>query len=102
MTDVKVTPEALEGFVATNAAMATAIGTAGSIDAAANTAVMVPVFGLNGQEFLASFIVAQANHLMSVGQLAAVHAATAATTAQGLAEYEGVDASSAAAIRSVL
>ncbi|MBM7279817.1 hypothetical protein JTZ10_18890 [Gordonia rubripertincta] len=102
MTNVKVTSEALDGFAATNAAMASAIGTAGSIDAAANTAAMVPVFGLIGQEFLASFIFAQANHLMSVGQLAAVHAATAAATATGLAEYEGTDTATAAAIRSVL
>ncbi|MFT4396802.1 type VII secretion target [Gordonia lacunae] len=102
MTNVKVTPEVLEGFAATNAAMATAVGTAGSIDAAANTAAMVPVFGLIGQEFLAAFIAAQASHLMSVGQLAAVHAATAASTAAGLAEFEGTDASSAAAIGSVL
>ncbi|MEO9329831.1 type VII secretion target [Gordonia aurantiaca] len=101
MDHVKVTPEALEGFAATNAAMATAIGTAGSIDAAANTAAMVPVFGLIGQEFLAAFIVAQANHLMSVGQLAAVHAATASTTLQSLAEFEAGDAGSAAVFRAV-
>ncbi|MBD0860867.1 hypothetical protein IA539_06540 [Gordonia sp. zg691] len=102
MTNVKVTPEVLEGFAATNAAMATAVGTAGSIDAAANTAAMVPVFGLIGQEFLAAFIAAQASHLMSVGQLAAVHASTAASALAGLADYEATDASSGAAIRSVL
>ncbi|WP_168706761.1 type VII secretion target [Gordonia paraffinivorans] len=102
MDQVKVTPEALEGFAAANAAVATAIGTAGSIDAAANTAAMVPVFGLIGQEFLAAFIVTQANHLMSVGQLAAVHAATAATTSQSLVAYEDADATGAAGVRSAL
>ena len=102
MSDVRVTPEVLEGIAATNVAMATAVGAAGSINAAANTAVMVPVFGLIGQEFLAAFIAAQANHLTSVGELAGARAATAATTVAGLAGFEGVDAASAAVIRSVL
>ncbi|MAU84390.1 hypothetical protein VX037_00830 [Gordonia sp. Z-3] len=102
MSDVTVVPEAVEAFGATSAAMATAVGAAGSINAAANTAVMVPVFGLIGQEFLASFIVAQANHLLSVGNLAAVHAGSAAATFAGLAQMQGADGDSAATIRSVL
>ncbi|MGC4961981.1 type VII secretion target [Gordonia sp. DT218] len=102
MSDVTVVPEVVETFGATSAAMATAVGAAGSINAAANTAVMVPVFGLIGQEFLASFIVAQANHLMSVGNLAAVHAGTAAATFAGLAEFQSEDAAAGSAIRSVL
>ena len=102
MNNVTVTPEVLEGFAATNAAIGTAVGSAGSINAAANTAVMIPVFGLIGQEFLAAFIGAQANHLVSVGSRAAVHASTAAASVAGLAEYEGTDAASAATRRSVL
>ncbi|MCH5642226.1 MULTISPECIES: type VII secretion target [unclassified Gordonia (in: high G+C Gram-positive bacteria)] len=102
MTDVRVTPEVLEAFTGTNVAMATAVGAAGSINAAANTAIMVPVFGLIGQEFLAAFIAAQVNHLTSVGELAAVHAATAASTAAGLATFETTDGNNAAVIRSAL
>ncbi|ROZ83457.1 type VII secretion target [Gordonia sp. OPL2] len=102
MDNVTVVPEVVETFGATSAAMAAAVGAAGSINAAANTAVMVPVFGVIGQEFLASFIVAQANHLLSVGNLAAVHAGSAAATFAGLATFDAEDASSGAAIRSVL
>ena len=51
---------------------------------------------------VAAFIGAQANHLFSVGSLAAVHASTAAASVAGLAEYEGTDAASAATLRSVL
>ncbi|MYR08829.1 hypothetical protein GTV32_22050 [Gordonia sp. SID5947] len=102
MSDVTVVPEVVEAFGATSAAMATAVGAAGAIDAAANTAVMVPVFGLIGQEFLASFIVAQANHLVSVGNLAAVHAGSAAATVAGLSEFRSEDAARGCAIRSVL
>ncbi|AZG48436.1 type VII secretion target [Gordonia insulae] len=102
MSDVTVVPEVVEAFGATSAAMSTAVGAAGSINAAANTAVMIPVFGLIGQEFLASFIVAQANHLMSVGNLAAVHAGSAAATFAGLAQFDAEDGAAGAAIRSVL
>ncbi|MGV9481841.1 type VII secretion target [Gordonia aichiensis] len=102
MDDVRVTPEVLQGFAAANAAIGTAVGAAGTIDAAANTAAMIGVFGLIGQEFLAAFITAQANHLFAVGNLAAVHASTAAATMAALAEFDAGDAANAAAIRAVL
>ena len=102
MSNVTVVPEAVEAFGATSAAMATAIGSAGSINAAANTAVMIPVFGLIGQEVLASFIVAQANHLFSVGSVAAVHASSAAATFAGLANFQATDDAAGATITSVL
>lgn len=102
MSEVTVLPEAVQAFGATSGAMASAVGAAGAINAAANTAVMVPVFGLIGQEFLASFIVAQANHLLAVGNVAAVHAGTAVATFAGLERFDGDDATSASAIRSVL
>ncbi|MDL9936711.1 type VII secretion target [Gordonia sp. ABSL1-1] len=99
---VSASPEVLESFAATHASIATAIGAAGTINAAANTAVMVPVFGLIGQEFLASFIAAQGNHLASVAELTMVHAATAASTLGALADFQVTDAGSAAVIGSVL
>ncbi|MFT4043025.1 MAG: type VII secretion target [Gordonia sp. (in: high G+C Gram-positive bacteria)] len=102
MNNVTVAPEALEGFAAANAAIGTALSAAGGINAAANTAIMTPVFGIIGQEFLAAFVAAQANHLFSVGSLAAVHASTAATCLAGLAEFEGTDAVGAAVIDSAL
>ena len=102
MSNVIVTPEVLEGFAATNAAIGSAVAAAGSINAAANTAAMIPVFGIIGQEFLAAFIAAQTNHLFAVGNLATVHAATAAGAVSGLAAFETADAGSAAIIRSVL
>ncbi|MGV9713777.1 type VII secretion target [Gordonia sp. NPDC003424] len=101
MGDVTVVPDAVGAFGATSAAMATAVGAAGSIDAAANTAVMIPVFGLIGQEFLAAFIAAQTNHLVAVGHLATVHAGTAAATFAGLAGMQAADSASGAAIRAV-
>ena len=49
MADVTVLPEALQAYAGTNAAIGSAVSAAGSINSAANTAVMVPVFGLIGQ-----------------------------------------------------
>lgn len=100
MNDVTLIPAAVEAFGATSASLATAVGAAGTIDAAATAAAMIPVFGVIGQEFLAAFIAAQANHLLSVGGLAAVHAGMAATTIGGLAEFQAQDATAGAAIRS--
>lgn len=101
MDNVTVSPDALDGYAAATASIATMVASAGSINAAANTAAMIPVFGLIGQEFLAEFIGAQANHLFSVGSLAAVHAGTAASAAAGAVDFRGSDASGSAGIVSV-
>ncbi|WP_348537884.1 type VII secretion target [Nocardia brasiliensis] len=77
------------------------VATAGAVDQAATIATVVPVFGLIGQEFLAAFAFAQANHLSSVAELAAVHAGTALTAHQAASTYEVTDSASGAAIGSV-
>lgn len=99
MSDVTVVPPAVEAFGRANASSASAVLAAGSFDAAATTAAMIGVFGVIGQEFLASFIAAQANHLLAVGNLAAVHAGTASATHAGLGRFETGDAAAGAAIR---
>ncbi|MFW0792223.1 type VII secretion target [Gordonia sp. CPCC 205515] len=99
MGEVTVVPAAVEAFGATSASTASAVLAAGSVNAAAQTAAMIPVFGLIGQEFLASFIAAQANHLLAVGNLAAVHAGTAAATFSGLDRLQSDDAGASAVIR---
>jgi len=81
--------------------MAAGVASAGAVDQAATIGTVVPVFGLIGQEFLASFAFAQANHLSSVAELAAVHAGTALTAHQAASTYESVDGESSAAIGSV-
>ncbi|WP_442790748.1 hypothetical protein [Nocardia sp. NBC_01329] len=68
--------------------MAVETATVGATNQAALIAAAVPVFGLIGQDFLAAFAYAQANNLMSVNELAAVHAATALTSWEGATAYE--------------
>nr|WP_280433870.1 hypothetical protein [Nocardia carnea] len=68
--------------------MAMETAAAGSIDQAAVIAAAVPVFGLIGQDFLMALAIAQAGNLMSVNELAAVHAASALTCYEGAAAFE--------------
>ncbi|SIS15552.1 type VII secretion target [Williamsia sterculiae] len=99
MSEVTAVPAALETFGSAAAAMSATVASAGSINAAANTAVMAPVFGLIGQEFLAAFVQAQASHLFSVGQLAAVHAGTAASMFTTAQEFQSSDTASGTVIK---
>lgn len=83
MDTVQVAPKVFREYGDIAANMAAAVATAGAVDQAATVAAAVPVFGLIGQEFLASFAYAQANHLTAVNELAHVFAntSTAAHTA---------------------
>ncbi|MFE6923285.1 type VII secretion target [Nocardia sp. NPDC057663] len=91
MNHVAVVPDAVRAYAGASATMAAGVAQAGAVDQAATVAAVVPVFGLIGQEFLLSFAYAQANHLTSVAELAAVHAGTALTAAQAASTYEGAD-----------
>ncbi|MEV0356831.1 hypothetical protein AB0H71_12285 [Nocardia sp. NPDC050697] len=95
---VAAVPEAIHAYGVASAAMAQGVAAAGSVDQAATVAATVPVFGLIGQDFLLAFAVAQANHLSSVLELAAVHAATALTAHEGAAAYETGEATSVGAL----
>ncbi|MFI1240362.1 type VII secretion target [Nocardia salmonicida] len=101
MSHFEVVPEALRAYGSESAAMAAGVASTAAVDQAVTVAAVVPVFGLIGQEFLASYAFAQANHLQSVAELAAVHAGTALTAVQGAATYEGVDGASSADIGTV-
>lgn len=88
MNDLTAAPDAIRQYGDATAAMAAETLAAGSVDQALTVAAAVPVFGLIGQDFLATFAVAQANHLASVGELAAVHAATAVAAHQSADAYD--------------
>ncbi|MGW0250972.1 type VII secretion target [Nocardia goodfellowii] len=96
--NVAAEPDAIRAYAAASAQMAASVATAGSVNQAATMAAAIPVFGLIGQDFLASFAVAQANHLTSVAELAYVHGMTAVTCQQAATEYQGTDALSGADI----
>lgn len=101
MNNIHVVPDAVRLYGSESAAMAAGVAAAGAVDQAATVAFAAPVFGLIGQEFLAAFAYAQANHLSSVAELAAVHAGTALTAHQAAASYELADAGNATNIGAV-
>lgn len=98
MGDFHADPDAIRAYGATSAAIGDAVTAAGSMDLAANMAVMVPVFGLIGQDFLASFGLAQFANVTSLAQLAAVHQGSAISAAMSAAQYEGTDHSTSGAL----
>ncbi|NNH71870.1 hypothetical protein HLB23_18745 [Nocardia uniformis] len=87
MNEIVAVPEAISRYGDAAAVMAANVGTMGAANQAATVAAVVPVFGLIGQDFLAAFAVAQANNLLSVSELAIVHAATAVTAYEGAGAY---------------
>ncbi|MFI5717455.1 hypothetical protein [Nocardia sp. NPDC051750] len=88
MTDLVAESHAVRVFGDASASMAAETATAGAVNQAALIAAAIPVFGLIGQDFLAALAYAQANNLLSVNELAAVHAATALTSYEGAAAYD--------------
>ncbi|MFF0491334.1 type VII secretion target [Nocardia sp. NPDC003482] len=95
MDVLAASPDAIRRYGDTSAAMATTVATLAGVDQAASVAAAVPVFGLIGQDFLLAFAGAQATHLSSVAELAAVHAGTALTAYEGAATYQSTDDASA-------
>jgi hypothetical protein len=101
MDRLAATPDAIRGYGDTAAAMATTVASLGNVDQVATVGAAVPVFGLIGQDFLAAFAYAQANHISSVNELAAVHAGTALTAYESANHYQNTDDSSAGQLGSV-
>ncbi|MBO0853860.1 MAG: hypothetical protein J2P18_08835 [Nocardia sp.] len=91
MDHVLAEPAAIRRYGDMSAEMASQTLTAGTVDQAATIAAAIPVFGLIGQDFLATYAMAQANHLGSVTELAAVHAGTALTAHESAAKYAATD-----------
>ncbi|MGZ8178592.1 type VII secretion target [Williamsia sp. SKLECPSW1] len=100
MSTFSAEPDAIRAFGATAAGIGTAIESASAMNLGANVAVMVPIFGLIGQDFLGSFAVSQFSNVAAATSLAAVHAGTAASAAAAANEYEGLESDTSAALHS--
>lgn len=101
MADLVATPEAIVQYGKTSAELASQTLALASIDQLAVIAAAVPVFGLIGQDFLASYAMAQASHLTAVAEVAAVHAGTALTAFESAAHYTVTDLDSAENLGSI-
>ncbi|WP_328394845.1 type VII secretion target [Nocardia sp. NBC_00416] len=96
MSELRAVPDAIRCYGDSAAATAFEVAAAGAMNQAAVIAAAVPVFGLIGQDFLAAFAVAQTNTMLSVNEIAGVHAATAVTAHRSAAAYEAAEHHSAA------
>lgn len=93
--------DAMRVFAAAETTLAAATATAGGVNAAANIAMMAPGFGIIGQEYLISFIIGQANNLLSVAEISAVHTATAAAVTISSVGYDATDLAGSTALHSI-
>ena len=100
MTNLSVEPDAIRTYGTTVSAVGAAIDSASAMDLAANVAVMVPVFGLIGQDFLASFGGAQFANAVSTAALVAVHQGSAASAFAAAENYQGTDGDTRQALNS--
>jgi hypothetical protein len=98
---VSVSPNALRRYGETAGAIASEVSSAGAFDLAGNLAAMTASFGLIGQDFLAMFAPAQADHAANYAALASVFAARARHAAANAACYESTDRAQADALRAV-
>ncbi|MGW0003350.1 hypothetical protein [Nocardia grenadensis] len=92
MNHLSVTSDAIRGYADASATMAADVVVAGATNQAATLAAAIPVFGVIGQDFLAAFVVAQANNLSSVAELAYVHGMTAVAAHESAALYDATEA----------
>ncbi|MFC9437146.1 type VII secretion target [Nocardia sp. NPDC057030] len=95
MNVVNVQPQTFRQYGDLAEGTAAAVAVAGAVDQAAVIASVAPVFGLIGQEFLASFAFAQANHFVAVGDLVQIFAGTAETSRAAAQSYEQAERNSA-------
>ncbi|MEV6427877.1 hypothetical protein [Nocardia sp. NPDC051463] len=95
MNEIVVASDAIRRYGDTSATMAADVVCAGATSQAATIAAAIPIFGLIGQDFLASFAVAQGNNLTSVCELGHVYGMSAVAAYESAALYDTTEAASA-------
>ncbi|OLT31826.1 hypothetical protein BJF84_26350 [Rhodococcus sp. CUA-806] len=78
--------------------MAAEMGAAAAATTACGPAVLAPVFGVIGTEFLAAFTGAHVTHAAAIGRLSEVVASIGVAVASSAHEYEATDAQTAASL----
>ncbi|MEU9809082.1 hypothetical protein [Mycobacterium sp. NPDC050853] len=91
MGDMKVVPVGLEAFAGVQEGAATAITTAGSVNATGMMSAAAAAVGPIGAIYLAAYGPAQAVNLAGTLLLGAVHAGTGVGTVVSKASYAAVD-----------
>ncbi|WP_433606300.1 type VII secretion target [Prescottella agglutinans] len=98
MTEFSATTAGIAAFGATAATLATQAEAAGVGAAAAGPALLGPVFGLIGGDFVAAFTGAQTAHAAQLGRLASAWASMGDAALTTAAAYDTTDAGTGAAL----
>lgn len=91
MDPLQVNTESVIAFGATTAAMAADLQAAGLAAAASSPALLAPVFGLIGGDFLAVFTQVHTAHLASIENLSGVVAGISAAAVSAAGGYKSAD-----------
>lgn len=98
MAELVVDNEGVLAYSAVASTVAEQIGAAGAAAAACGPAVLAPVFGLIGTEFLGAFTGTHSAHTEAVGELAATVASIGAAATASAASYARTDAGTGASV----
>lgn len=97
MVEVAAQVAGMGAYASTAAEMSVRIGAAAAATAACGPAVLAPVFGLVGTEFLAAFTQAHTAHAGAIARLSDVVGSIGAAVASSTVAYDSTDTSTAAA-----
>ncbi|MEU5840560.1 type VII secretion target [Rhodococcus sp. NPDC047139] len=95
---IRVVPDGIRAFGATNLRAAEHVAQAGALDLQANISALSPALGVIGGEFLAAFAAAQSEHTHAVARLSAAYASNGAAALEAAAGYETADTGTASAL----
>lgn len=101
MADLSADVAAVERFGATAAALGADLTAAGAGAASAGPALLTPVFGLIGGDFLAAFAAAHGGHVAAISELARVYDSLGTTATANAAGYSATEQAGTAALRTV-
>ncbi|KAF0848450.1 hypothetical protein [Nocardia caishijiensis] len=100
MVKMSADAEGIVAYSATAGTMSTEFATAAAASVASNPALLGPVMGLIGGDFVTAYAAAQAGHVAAIAQLSAVMASMGTATAGAAATLVDSDTGNAAAIES--
>jgi hypothetical protein len=95
---IRVVPDGIRAFGATNLRAAEQVAQAGTFDLQANVSALSPALGLIGGEFLAVFAAAQSEHTRAVAQLSWAYASNGIAAHEAATGYETTDTGTASAL----
>ena len=95
---IRVVPDGIRAFGATNLRAAEQVAQAGTFDLQANISALSPALGLIGGEFLAVFAAAQSEHTRAVTQLSWAYASNRTAAHEAATGYETTDPGTASAL----